>query len=172
MNFFGKFGAVSPPYSPMVWMSEKSLESFPKIHSSLKINWVEIGPPFSRTIGLRAGFEYVKSVIERSKFQTTTVFTIDDSIILPSNFSNYIIDATISSQTAIAPVVYHCNKCRNIDMHTGEIDHKKSLHFSKYSSQLGHWNHQGFGLIGLTLSDYEQTEFDNRDGSSESFFIN
>jgi len=145
----------------IVWMNDgNSFKNFPPIESSIKINWVEIGPPFSRSVGLRAGIEYVKSMTEKSEFEKTTIFTIDDSIILPSNFSNYVIDTTITSQTAIAPVVYKCNKCRHIDMHTGEIDYKMNLHFSKYSSQLGHWNHQSFGLIGFTLADYEKTKFD------------
>lgn len=97
------------------------------------------GPPFSRSIGLKVGFQYAVNLATERQQTNAIGFSVDTSIIVPNDFSSRIRSNTICGVTAFVPIVYKCMSCLSGNL----SDHSD-----------GYWVNTGFGMVGLCLTDY------------------
>jgi len=121
--------------------SASSLEKNKKV-VGIEVVIVDAGPPFSRSIGLRIGFQRAME-LSLSRGEVDAIgFSIDTSILVPSNFSMRIREATICGVSAFVPIVYKCMSC----VTSGNLHNLTD----------GYWVNSGFGMTGLCLTDYQR----------------
>ncbi len=114
---------------------EKNMEQF-----KLDVIIVDVGPPFSRSLGLRTGFCKAMEVArERGHYDNAIGFSIDTSVMVPPDFSARIRRNTMCSISVYIPVVYKCLSCVG-----GDIRDQTD----------GYWAYTGFGMIGMCFNDY------------------
>ena len=68
--------------------------------------YLYLGGPFSRSIGLKRGFDYAKQLAIQKGQKDAIGFSIDTSIIIPSNFSDLIRFHVRCGVSSYAPVCY------------------------------------------------------------------
>jgi len=68
--------------------------------------YLYLGGPFSRSIGLRKGFAYAKQIADKNGHKDAIGFSIDTSIIIPANFSDIVRSHTRCGISSYAPVCY------------------------------------------------------------------
>jgi glycosyltransferase involved in cell wall biosynthesis len=105
-----------------------------KPNSIVKLHVVTTAPPFGRSIGLKIGYEYIRTALEpldQSQKSSVyghdvVVFSLDASLRLPLQFSQQIIKSTRCGVVAYAPI------CKKNSM----------------------WVEGAYGMVGMCLSDY------------------
>lgn len=68
--------------------------------------YIYLGGPFSRSIGLKRGFDYAKQLAVSRGHTDAIGFSIDTSIIIPKNFSDTIRSHVRCGLSSFAPVCY------------------------------------------------------------------
>ena len=99
-----------------------------KPDSVVTLHVVTTSPPFGRSIGLKIGYEYIRTALEPldQARHDVVVFSLDASLRLPLQFSQQIIKSTRCGVVAFAPI------CKKNSM----------------------WVEGAYGMIGMCLSDY------------------
>ena len=100
---------------------------------------LNVGPPFSRSIGLRVGFEHAIDLAVKRGQTDAIGFSVDTSVLLPPDFTERIRRGAICSVSSFVPIVFKCISCTQ-----GDIRNLTD----------GYWVNSGFGMMGLCLSDY------------------
>ena len=85
--------------------------------------YLNLGGPFSRSIGLKKGFDYAKQVAERKGQKDAIGFSIDTSIIIPNNFSDIIRSHVRCGLSSYAPVCYKHKDPGGYWVTTGYVKH-------------------------------------------------
>lgn len=85
--------------------------------------YLYLGGPFSRSIGLKKGFDYAKQVAERKGQKDAIGFSIDTSIIIPNNFSDIIRSHVRCGLSSYAPVCYKHKDPGGYWVTTGYVKH-------------------------------------------------
>lgn len=84
----------------------KDTEKYEVKKSLVNVEYLYLGGPFSRSIGLKRGFDYAKQ-LALSKGQKDAIgFSLDTSIIIPTNFSDIIRSHVRCGISSFAPVCY------------------------------------------------------------------
>ena len=65
--------------------------------SSIPVHILNVGPPFSRSIGMNKGYRHVEIV---KTTENPIVFSVDDSMVLPDNFNEDIRGNVVCSEQA------------------------------------------------------------------------
>ncbi|XP_067950760.1 uncharacterized protein [Watersipora subatra] len=99
--------------------------------ASVDIKYLYLGGPFSRSIGLKRGFDYAKQIASERGQEDAIGFSIDTSIIIPNNFSDIIRSHVRCGVSSYAPVCY------------------------KHKDPGGYWVITGYGMIGACFDDYD-----------------
>jgi glycosyltransferase involved in cell wall biosynthesis len=123
--------------------SEKTLEE-----AGIALEVVVIGPPFGRSLGLRAGFARANDLAKAAgrAEEECNVFALDISMALPPEFSQQIMRSISCGLSAYAPVC---------------LDD---------SSQYPRWVEGGYGMIGACLRDYNSIARESTGGWRESWW--
>lgn len=74
--------------------------------SSVNTEYVYLGGPFSRSIGLRKGFDHAKQLAISRGQKDAVGFSIDTSIIIPYNFTDIIRSHVRCGISSFAPICY------------------------------------------------------------------
>ena len=119
----------------------KSILDLVRPHKDIEVLLMDAGPPFSRSIGMKMGFQRAGAIAKSRGQDDAVIFSIDTSIITPRDFSRRVRQNTICGVTAYIPIVYKCISCAEGEQHD----------FSD-----GHWVNAGYGMLGLCFSDYTQ----------------
>ena len=132
----------------IVWMEKTEKQAEYKFQTKTPLHFLNLGPPFSRSIGLKAGYHYISTVLS-SPSEQTVVFSIDDSILLPAKFTSTIRSNVICGKTTYTPIVFKCTTCNENNVKSKIIDRQTPI-------TEGSWTLSGFGMIGSCLSDYNK----------------
>jgi glycosyltransferase involved in cell wall biosynthesis len=102
--------------------------------SEIAFEILELGPPFGRAIGLRAGYAYVNSMVGKAGQDPkyVVVQSLDGSLLLPSTFSVAVMENVRCGLSVYAPV------------------------FKKEER----WTESSFGMLGVCLNDYNDLVLD------------
>jgi hypothetical protein len=103
------------------------------LKNKVNIYVLRTSPPFGRSIGLKMGYQYIRTTLESNNNNNDNkhdiiVFSLDASIKLPNDFTKLIIKSVSCGKVAFAPVCKKNNK----------------------------WVEGGYGMVGMCLSDYFQ----------------
>jgi len=132
----------------IVWMEKTEKQANYRFNTRTQLHFLNLGPPFSRSIGLKAGYNYIASSFS-SPSEETVVFSIDDSLILPAKFTSIIRSNVICGKTTYTPIVFKCTSCDESNVKSKIVDSQTPI-------SEGSWTLSGFGMIGICLSDYNK----------------
>ena len=132
----------------IVWMGTVEKQANYKFHTTTPLHFLNLGPPFSRSIGLKAGYNYIANSLS-SPSEPTILFSIDDSLVLPPKFTSTIRANVICGKTTFTPIVFKCTTCSESNIKSKIVDSQTPI-------TEGSWTLSGFGMIGICLSDYNR----------------
>jgi hypothetical protein len=112
--------------------------------AGITLHLLELGPPFGRSLGLRAGFSRAHKLAEEAGYneEECVVFSLDVSMDLPPDFSKGVMKSVSCGASVYAPV------CSKTDR----------------------WVEGGYGMFGLCLQDYNELVQD-KGGWRESWWF-
>lgn len=64
------------------------------------------GAPFSRSIGLKRGFEFAQMIAQNKSNEEPILFSIDTSMVVPKDFTRRVWRNTRCSVSSYAPICY------------------------------------------------------------------